>query len=122
MTNGEGGMALAEEILRSVAAEYGWPTFHPKALTKINSDPKVLETYEGEYQLEPNFSIRITHEGDRLFAQATNQPKFEIFETKPNEFFTGEFDAQMTFVVGADSKVSALVLHQNGDHSAPKTK
>jgi len=86
MTNGQGGIALAEEILRSIAAEYGWPTYHPKAFTKITPDPKVLETYEGEYQLEPNFSIRITHDGDRLFAQATNQPKFEIFETKPNEF------------------------------------
>ena len=122
MTNGQGGIALAEEILRSIAAEYGWPTYHPKAFTKIKPDPKVLETYEGEYQLAPNFSIRITHDGDRLFAQATNQPKFEIFETKPNEFFTGEFGAEMTFVVGGDGKVSALILHQNGDHTAPKTK
>ena len=122
MTNGEGGMALAEEIVRSIAAEYGWPTYHPKEFTKIEPDPKVLETYDGEYQLDPNFSIKITHEGDRLFAQATNQPKFELFETKPNEFFAGEFEAQMTFVAAGNGKVSALVLHQGRDHTAPKLK
>jgi CubicO group peptidase (beta-lactamase class C family) len=121
MTNGENGMALAEEILRSVAAEYNWPNYHPKAFTKIKPDPKALETYDGEYQLEPKFSIKITHEGDRLFAQATNQPRFELFETKPNEFFA-EFDAQVTFVAAGNGKVSSMILHQGGDHTAPKVK
>ena len=30
MTNGENGAELTTEILRSIAAEYGWPDFHPE--------------------------------------------------------------------------------------------
>jgi hypothetical protein len=29
MTNGDGGDELAESLIRAVAAEYGWPPYHP---------------------------------------------------------------------------------------------
>ncbi len=44
---------------------------------------------------------------------AANEPKF----------FYDVVDAQITFVKGADGKVTELVLHQFGmDQTAPKTK
>ncbi len=49
----------------------------PKEHKEIQVDPKIFEGYVGNYQLAPSFSIRITREGDHLFEQATNQPKFE---------------------------------------------
>jgi len=39
MTNSENGAELIAEIIRSVAAEYGWPDFHPRARVNIKLDP-----------------------------------------------------------------------------------
>jgi CubicO group peptidase (beta-lactamase class C family) len=81
----------------------------------IAVDPKILETYVGEYRLTPTFSIAITREENHLYAQATGQPRLEIFASKPNEFFLKVVDAQITFEDGA------LILHQGGrDQKAAK--
>jgi serine-type D-Ala-D-Ala carboxypeptidase/endopeptidase len=80
-------------------------------------DPKILESYVGEYELAPTFKIKVTSEGTHLFVQATGQPRFEVFAEKENEFFLKVVDAQITF-----SKDS-LILHQGGaDQKAKKVQ
>ena len=81
---------------------------------EITLDPKLLETYAGDYQLAPTFSIKVTHEEGRLFLQATGQPKFELFAEKEGEFFLKVVEAQITFVKDDSGTVSSLILHQNG--------
>jgi CubicO group peptidase (beta-lactamase class C family) len=71
-------------------------------------DAKILESYTGRYELAPGFVLAITREGAQLFAQATGQPRFEIYASAPNEFFLKVVDAQLTF--HADS----VVMHQGG--------
>ena len=83
----------------------------PKAMT-LSAD--VLEGYTGKYQLAPNFVLTVTRDGDRLFAQATGQPKLEVFAKSEREFFYKAVDAQISFVAGKDGRISSLVLHQNG--------
>jgi len=93
----------------------------PKQRVEVTLDPKILETYVGEYELAPTFKIKITHEGSRLFAQATGQPQFEVFAEKEGEFFFKVVDAQLTFSKGESGAVTSLILHQNGmDQNAPK--
>ena len=77
-------------------------------------DPAVYDAYAGEYELRPGFSLAVTREGDRIFAQATGQPKIEIFPESETRFFLKAVDAQIDFVRGADGQVTGLVLHQNG--------
>jgi D-alanyl-D-alanine-carboxypeptidase/D-alanyl-D-alanine-endopeptidase len=71
-------------------------------------DAKLLEKYVGRYALAPEFLITITREGEQLFAQATGQPRFEIYPKSEREFFFKVVNAQITF--GDD----ALTLHQGG--------
>jgi D-alanyl-D-alanine-carboxypeptidase/D-alanyl-D-alanine-endopeptidase len=93
----------------------------PKQRSEVTLDPKILESYVGEYELAPTFKIKITREGARLFAQATSQPAFEIFAEKEGEFFLKVVDAQITFSKDEAGAVSGLILHQNGlDQKAPK--
>ncbi|WP_332735533.1 serine hydrolase [Flavihumibacter sp.] len=73
-----------------------------------------LEQYIGEYALSPSFSITVTSEGDRLFAQATNQPRFEVFAESPDTFFLKVVEAKIQFLKSGDGKVNALLLHQGG--------
>ncbi|NOT63449.1 MAG: serine hydrolase, partial [Acidobacteria bacterium] len=51
----------------------------PSARKEIKVEAKVLAAYVGEYQLAPNFIITITQEGEQLYAQATGQPRFELY-------------------------------------------
>lgn len=81
---------------------------------------EVLEKYVGEYQLAPTFSIVITREGKQLFAQATDQPKFELFAEKEDDFFLKVVEAQITFSKDADGKAVSLTLNQNGNSSPGK--
>ena len=57
MTNAQGGEQLAEEVMRSIAAEYGWPDFKPVVRTAVKVDPKILAEYVGTYELAPNFDL-----------------------------------------------------------------
>ena len=86
----------------------------PKQHHEVKVDAAVLEKYTGRYQLAPTFVITITREGGQLYAQATDQPRFELFAEAPREFFLKVVDAQITFVVDETGRATSLVLHQNG--------
>jgi serine-type D-Ala-D-Ala carboxypeptidase/endopeptidase len=86
----------------------------PKERKQIALAPEILERYTGEYQLTPSFSIRVTREEGRLFAQATGQSRFELYSETETEFFLKVVDAQVTFGKDESGKVTHLVLHQSG--------
>ena len=80
--------------------------------SEIKVDEKTLEIYTGVYELAPVFSNIVTREGGRLFAQATNQPTFELFAGKQNEIFLKMLDAQVHFTKDDAGKMG-LTLFQN---------
>ncbi len=95
----------------------------PQERRTIAVDPKILDTYVGQYQLAPTFIITITNENGKLMAQATGQPKFELFAQSETEFFLKAVDAQVTFVKDGSGRITQLILHQGGrDVPAPKIK
>lgn len=106
LTLHQAGNHFAKRVQASAAA--------PKKRTAITIDPKIYDRYTGRYQLTPAFVIAITREGDRLFLQATAQPKFEIFPESERDFFLEAVDAQITFVPDLAGRVTKLILHQNG--------
>lgn len=86
----------------------------PKEHKEVKVDPKLFEGYVGTYQLAPAFALTVTREADRLFVQATGQPKFEIFPEGDRDYFLKVVDAQITFITGSAGRATELVLHQNG--------
>jgi hypothetical protein len=86
----------------------------PKEHKEITIDPKLFDGYVGQYQLAPNFILTITREGDALFAQATGQPKAQIFPEGVREYFYKMDDAQIIFVTDSAGRAISLTLHQNG--------
>lgn len=93
------------------------------ALKRLESPPQpkpdaaTLDKYAGTYELEPGFSLVITHEGDKLWSQATGQRKFELAADSMTEFHPLAFRAQITFAPDG----SSLTLRQGGfDHVAKR--
>lgn len=103
------------KISRSLAAvALNEPYELPGPKKEIQVDEAILKLYVGEYQIAPTFRIAIGVRDKRLFAQATNQPEFELFAEKENKFFLKINDATVEFVTDAGGKVTELILQQNG--------
>jgi len=92
----------------------------PKEHKEIAVDAKLFDGYVGKYELSPDFILTVTHEGNRLFAQATSQPKVELFAEGPKDYFLKVIDAQITFVTDAQGRAIEAILHQGGNDSHAK--
>jgi CubicO group peptidase (beta-lactamase class C family) len=81
---------------------------------EVKVDPKIYDSYAGDYELTPNFIITITNENGKLMAQATGQSKRELVPTSETEFALRVGEAKITFVKSEQGNVTELILNQNG--------
>jgi CubicO group peptidase (beta-lactamase class C family) len=91
----------------------------------VTFDPELFDTasfdaYAGRYELEiqPGFILTFWRDDDRLMAQATGQPAFELTPTSDSTFALSVVQASVTFHRDEDGRVTSLTLHQNGNHIA----
>ena len=78
-------------------------------------EPKAFDAYVGRYDYGGGKAVMtITREGNRLFAQLTGQPKFEVFPKSETEFFWKVVNAQVTFVKDKSGKVTKAIHEQSG--------
>ncbi|HEX9940497.1 MAG TPA: serine hydrolase [Thermoanaerobaculia bacterium] len=120
----QGRVTGADFTPRSGPEESGTKTTDPLPQERkaIRLDPALYDALAGEYELRPGFVLTITREGDKIFAQATGQPKLEIFPESETRFFLKEVDAQLEFVRGEGGQVTGLKLHQGGRVMEAKRK
>lgn len=114
MTNAQGGSRLADEVMRSIAVVYHWPDFQPKAHAAVAVDPKILATYVGTYEVEPQFNMVVTMQDGHLMMQPTGQASFSMFAESATKFFPTAFDGEVEFVKNDRGDVSSMMLRQNG--------
>ncbi len=74
---------------------------------------EILQKYVGKYPLAPTFVIDVTLEGDKLYAHATNQPRFRLWPTSDHEFYLKPVPAKVVFETDSTGAMT-LVLDQNG--------
>lgn len=86
----------------------------PAAAAEIKLANAVFDQYVGSYEITPNFIIKVSRDGDKFVAQATNQPAFQIFPRSETRFFVKVVDAELQFDKDPSGNVSQVVLHQNG--------
>jgi CubicO group peptidase (beta-lactamase class C family) len=121
LRNADYGSPAPGPISQALAAvAFGEKYEIPAAAVAVKVDPKVYDAYAGRYELAPNFILTISRDGDRLLAQATGQPQFELFPESETKFFLKVIDAKVTFVKDAAGKVTHLILHQGGDRQAKR--
>lgn len=77
-----------------------------------------LERFVGRYQLAPNLVIKVTHDGQHLFAQATNQPKVELFREAGRSYFVTVAPIAMTFADG--DRAPEVSVRQGGRDTVAK--
>jgi CubicO group peptidase (beta-lactamase class C family) len=83
----------------------------PPPRVAVNIASTRFDAVAGRYQLAPKLVIELSREGERYFAQPTNQPKLEVFAMSDTAFFAKQADVELLFEEGAGG---ALTLRQNG--------
>ncbi|GAB2800718.1 serine hydrolase [Dyella kyungheensis] len=87
---------------------------------RISVPEKELDDYVGSYQLHPGFNIAVFHKGDQLMSQGTGQDEFPVYASAKDEFFAAVADISLSFKRDEHGKVTSVVVHQHGDHVAPR--
>ena len=87
----------------------------------VSMDPHLFDSYVGHYAFPGNWIMTVYRDNDHFWTQLQGQPPVEVFPEGKDKFFTKVVDAQISFELDAQGRVSGLVLHQNGrDISAPR--
>jgi len=107
-------------IAKGVAGIYN-QDLKPIEPVEVKIDPKILDSYVGDYQLETSYIILISKENDRLMGLAPEQPKFELYPESDTKFFLKVDEGNITFVKDASGKVTHLILQPSG-RTAKKIK
>lgn len=92
----------------------------PAEREAVKIDHAGFDARAGSYQLAPQFTITLSREGERYYAQATGQRKIEIFPASEDVFFSRDVNAELRFGKAADGAPN-VVLHQNGQ-ATPGTR
>jgi CubicO group peptidase (beta-lactamase class C family) len=115
MTNSDTGDALASEILRSIAAEYGWLDYKVETRTPVSLRAEQLSAYAGEYEAPMGtLSISVSGKGIRLaiggrsieFLPESDTRFFPVTEGAPPLVFTKNAEGAITGFVGGNQKAT----------------
>jgi len=130
MANADQGGAVMGELSRRIQRAYEWDSVAEPVRrgfetvperTEVDVDVSVLETFVGEYELEPGFSIVVTVEDGLIYVEPTGQGKIQIYAESETKFFLKVVNAQVTFTKGDTGEVTGMILHQGGaNRTAPK--
>lgn len=88
--------------------------------TETPIKPGDLQKYVGRYEL-PNVGVfTITNEKEKIYAQLSGQPKFEIFPMAEDEFFFKVVEARLKFLKDEHGEINSVMLFQNGQELKAK--
>jgi serine-type D-Ala-D-Ala carboxypeptidase/endopeptidase len=77
-------------------------------------DSALLAALLGEYDVVPGMKLTVSREENKLFIQATGQPRFEMGYDSEGDFFPLEFDAILRPKKRAEGGYSLLLLQGGG--------
>ncbi|WP_435577420.1 serine hydrolase [Gilvibacter sp.] len=117
-TNGKREVLFEDRIVRSKGVETEVEL--PQERVAIDLPLSVLKNYEGTYELQPGFELKVYLEGDKLMTQATGQPAVEIFAGGDHNFFLKVVPAELDFDVDQNGKATGVTLNQGGQRMPAK--
>ena len=106
MTNGDGGLAIMSALVRTVAAEYGWPAFKPGVHKTVHLAASELDRFVGNYRLDADVTITVSRKGERLNMQIADDAPSELTAEGRAAFFSAASNTQVTFQFDAHRRAA----------------
>jgi len=120
MTNSDNGGEIADEYVRAVAKEYGWPDFQQTERTLAKVDPAIYSRYVGTYEMAQIGKLSVTEKDGKLYLQADElgPELIELLPESETNFFvlTGSFSVSFE----KSDKPSATMTIQAGEKFVAK--
>jgi CubicO group peptidase (beta-lactamase class C family) len=113
MTNGDGGSALAQEILLALAAEYQWADFAPREVTAVALDSAALEAHVGRYTIDAPMKAEVVVERDGatlVVSEPQFIPRAPLVFVEAHKALVLETGMELTFGTDASGRVDRLEL------------
>ena len=124
MTNGQRSELLVRELLRSLAAEYGWSSsdFTPREHVQFPIAMLHLTHYAGYFEpwIDPNRLTQVRIEGNRLISHMSQERArpardVELLPVLAGSFVCPEDDSEWSFLQGPNGSVTGLLIQRGGD-------
>jgi hypothetical protein len=102
--------------LKLSAAAMGEPYSEP---ARINLSPEVLARFDGVYEYDALVKVSVTSEGQCLFAQFNQEPRFELIPIAPNQFMLEpQRLTRITFIDDGEREAGAFEIE--GRYGIPR--
>jgi len=108
MTNGDGGGNLSSEITRAIAKEYDWGVFMAIEKTNVEIDPMLYDQYVGEYEIMPEFIVKVSKGESRLILEIPGEGLSEYFPETSTHFIATNGGPNIWFVCGKNGEVNGI--------------
>jgi len=113
MVNSNQGNALAGEIERAIATEYGWPGYFTAPAT-ISLLAEQLAAYVGVYKLDDAMLFTVTQAAEQLLLQPPAQSALLLQPMADHKFAVRSLNAEVSFANHAADGGMIMTLHQDG--------
>ena len=80
-------------------------------------DPAIFDKYVGNYDAGNNTIVVISKEGDKLYAQGLNLPRYQLLPASETEYFLREVNARAIFKVTDNGSADNILINFNGIES-----
>ncbi len=113
MVNSDNGQII-REVIRSVAAEYGWEEFLAKPHERITLEAAKLQPLVGRYQVNPDRVLTMKSEGNKLMMYPTGDPVVELLPISEVSFVRRDALVRYEFAKNEDGSVKSLSIIAGG--------
>lgn len=116
MTNSDVGNLLADEIVRAIAAAYGWPDYRPVKKTPAALDADELAAVAGNYEIQGVGTVPFWIEGGDLFGPdpQVEDARVLFLPESPTRFFSPDKGWVIDFSVDGSGEVTAVSVSADG--------
>jgi CubicO group peptidase (beta-lactamase class C family) len=97
MANGDRGDELAGELVRAVAAEYGWPTMHTRQRANVPLSADALQKLPGTYAVTGAGDFTIRRVGDGLVVELQKGASETLLAAPSGSYFVQSSEVELQF-------------------------
>ncbi len=123
-SDGKRGVLVLTNVQVSVddlgSALLGSQTPLRAARTTYVMTPEEKTQLSGNYKLDKKNVMRVFQDYGAMYIQVTGQGPLPVFASAKDTLFSTMIDIQLVFERDAAGQIKGLVLHQNGEHRAPR--
>ncbi len=86
----------------------------------VKIDPAAYATCAGKYLIPPDYVMKVKSENGRMYIEAPDVSRAEIYPASPTKFFIRSLDSYLLFKPGPDGRAEGFMLYVHGREAQGK--